>query len=102
MKSRSSNIFKIHFYLVEIENKARSICNYCGVSYKFTGGYGNMNKHLERHHATKIGIDSTQTQILRFASSSQGTSSSELFKYSDKKIENVLNYIWSHSHIMRE
>ena len=76
---------KFNFHLVETKNEEISICNYYGVSYKFTSGYGNMNKHLERHHAAEIGIDPTQTQISRFASSSRGTSFSELLKYSDKK-----------------
>ena len=97
VKSRSSDIFKIYFHLVETENESRSICNYCGVSYKFTSGYDNMNKHLERHHAAEVRIDPTQTQISRFASSSGGMSSSKLFKYSDKKIEkNMLNLLAWH------
>ena len=94
VKHRSSDIFKIHFHLVEIENETRSIYNYCGVSYKFTGGYDNMNKHLERHNATEIGIDLTQTQILRFASSSRGMSFFELLSIQIKKIEkNMLNLL---------
>ena len=56
-----------------------------GFFYKYTVGYDNMNKHLERHHAAEIGLDTTQTQMVRYTSFSGGTISLDLFKYSDAK-----------------
>ena len=44
-----------------------------------------MIKHMEKHHPIEFGIDTTQTQMARYASSSRNTSAVYLFKYSDAK-----------------
>ena len=86
VKARSSDIFKIHFLLERLEDDTqRAVCNYCGVQYNFSGGYGNMIKHMEKHHPVEFGIGTLQTQMGRNASSSRGTSGMNLFKYSDVK-----------------
>ena len=44
-----------------------------------------MIKHLERHHPVELGIDTTQTQMVRYTSSNRGMNAVDLFKYSDVK-----------------
>jgi hypothetical protein len=51
--SRTHSVVWSHFTIIEDEQKAQ--CNYCGVTYKRTGGNTtNLHKHLLKKHPGKI------------------------------------------------
>ncbi|KZV54663.1 ATP-dependent zinc metalloprotease FTSH 1, chloroplastic-like [Dorcoceras hygrometricum] len=76
------DIFIKHFDKVTLlSGDLQAICKYCSKSYKWQheGGYGTLNRHIEKNHPVKIDISRTQTQIPTF--SSQYGNDSQLFKF---------------------
>ncbi|CAB4421604.1 unnamed protein product [Rhizophagus irregularis] len=54
-----------HFTLVENDEKAQ--CNYCGTTYKRTGGNTtNLHKHMQRKHSSKIETEVESGEIDKF------------------------------------
>ncbi|CAB5370059.1 unnamed protein product [Rhizophagus irregularis] len=54
-----------HFTLVENDEKAQ--CNYCGTTYKRTGGNTtNLHKHMQRKHSSKIETEVESGEMDKF------------------------------------